>query len=257
MERLRQPGKKGLGKQQLLFWGMLFLLAGMFSRSFLQNRVLQIGSLTGEQLLEVMSASKAAVAAATTALVLQALETCAIPIFAFLLVERFANCTSRKKLMLFLLITALVSELPYNLMASGKILDLTSRSPAVAMVIGVAVLYFFRRYRENSFGNVLVKIIVGISAVLWAVLLKVDHGVALLAVTMTMWAMRKKKHLLTLAAGSVAAACMLISPFYILSAVGILPVHLYWEEESEDPKLFSYFIYPLLLLIVGLLSYFI
>ena len=53
MERLRQPGKKGLGRQQLLLFGMLFLLAGMFSRSFLQNRVLQMGSLTGWQLLEM------------------------------------------------------------------------------------------------------------------------------------------------------------------------------------------------------------
>ena len=35
MERLKSPRKKGLSKQQLLFWGMLFLVAGLFSRSIL------------------------------------------------------------------------------------------------------------------------------------------------------------------------------------------------------------------------------
>ena len=49
MERLNQSTKKGLSKQQILFWGMLFLLAGMFGRSVLQIRVLQIGTITSKQ----------------------------------------------------------------------------------------------------------------------------------------------------------------------------------------------------------------
>lgn len=257
MERLRQPGKKGLGRQQLLLFGMLFLLAGMVSRSFLQNRVLQMGSITGWQLLEVMSTSSGAVAAATVALVMQALETCGIPIFAFLLVEEYETCKNRRKMLLFLLIMALVSEIPYNFVMWGKFLHLTSRSPAVAMVIGMAVLYFLHRYSENSFKHVLVRIFVGIAAVLWAVMLNVDHGVALLVVMMTMWALRKKKHLLALVGGAVAAACVLISPFYIVSAMGILPVYLCREEEPADTKIFPYLIYPVLLLVAGLLSYFI
>ena len=257
MERLRRPGKKGLGRQQLLLFGMLFLLAGMFSRSFLQNRVLQMGSLTGWQLLEVMSTSSGAVAAATVALVMQALETCAIPIFAFLLVDGYETCQNRRKMLLFLLIMALVSEIPYNVAMSGEVLYMKSRSPAVAMVIGMAVLYFLHRYSENSFKNVLVRIFVGIAAVLWAVMLSVDHGVALLVVMMAMWALRKKKHLLALVGGAVAAACVLISPFYLASAMGILPVYLCREEDPAETKIFPYLIYPVLLLAVGLLSNFI
>ena len=60
------------------------------------------------------------------------------------------------------------------------------------------------------------------------------------------------------AGGAVAAAaCTLISPFYALSAMGILPVHLCREETSEDMKILSYLSYPVLLLAVGLLSDFI
>ena len=73
MERVVRPREKGLRKIQILFLGMMFLLAGMISRGFLQNRVLQMGSLTGAQLLETLSASGTAMAAATVALVMQAL----------------------------------------------------------------------------------------------------------------------------------------------------------------------------------------
>lgn len=256
MERLNQPTKKGPGKHQVLLWGILFLLAGVLGRCILQNKVLQMGSLTSQQLLEAMSASNT-MAAATAALVMQALETCAIPVFAFLLVDGYEKYRSRKTMLLYLVIAAAVSEIPYNYAMYGQLLHTASRNPAFAMVIGMAVLYFFNRYREKSFANVLVKIFVAMAAVLWAVILNVDHGAALLVVTITMWALRGKKHFLTLFGGAAASACVLFSPFYIVSAMGIFPVHLCREEETEDPALLPYLIYPILLCAAALLSIFI
>ena len=114
MEKIKNPEEKGLSKNQVLFWGLIFLLAGMISRGILQNRVLQMGGLTGMQLLQLLSGSGSAMATATAALVMQALETCAIPIFAFFLVEGYEKSQSRKNLLLYLLIAALASEIPYN-----------------------------------------------------------------------------------------------------------------------------------------------
>ena len=257
MEKIKNPEEKGLSKNQVLFWGLIFLLAGMISRGVLQTRVLQIGGLTGMQLLQLLSDSGSAMATATAALVMQALETCAIPIFAFFLVEGYEKSQSRKKLLLYLLITAAASEIPYNFVMAGTFLHTASRNPVIAMLIGVAVLYFFHRYSEKSFKNVLVRSAIGIAAVLWTVMLNVDHGPALLIVMMVMWTLRKKKHMLSLVGGVAAAACMLISPFYIVSIMGILPVHLCREETSEEMKIFPYLSYPLLLLAVCLLSNFI
>ena len=261
MEKIKNSEEKGLSKNQVLFWGLIFLLAGMISRGVLQTRVLQIGGLTGMQLLQLLSDSGSAMATATAALVMQALETCAkipsIPIFAFLLVEGYEKSQNRKKLLLYLLIVAAASEIPYKYVISGSFLHTASRNPAVAMLIGMAVLYFFYRYSEKSFKNVLVRSAVGIAAVLWAVMLNVDHGPAFLIVMMVMWTLREKKHMLTLIGGMAAAACMLISPFYIVSVMGVLPVHLCREETPEDMKIFPYLSYPLLLLAVCLLSNFI
>jgi len=258
MERLTQQKIRGLNKRQLVFWGLLFLLAGVISRSVLQNRVLHMGSLTNQQLLETLSASNRAVITAAIALMLQALETCAIPIFAFLLVAGFEKTQSRKKMFLTLLLTAAVSEIPYNLTMGGKLLDLTSRNPALAMVIGMLVLYFFRRYEEKSMQNTLLKTIVCIAAVLWCVMLNVEHGVILLVVTTVMWTFRNKGQFSVLFGAVVSTAFSVVSVFYIISAMGILPVHFYREEDEEkDNRMILYLAYPVLLLTVGLLSYFI
>ncbi len=255
MRRLGQTERKGLNKCSLYIWGLVFVLAGILSRSILQNGILQMNALTAEQLLEKMSASTAAMAVATVSIVLQAVETCAIPIFAFLLVDRFEKGKNEKKLLLCLLATAVISEIPYNLAMYGQVLHTATRNPAVALVIGLAVLYFFRRFSENAFANVLIKIFVGICAVLWAVMLNVEHGLPLLLVIMTMWALRNKKAMAILFGGAVASGCVLFSPFYIGAALGILPVHFYKaEEEEKEIALPLYAAYPVMLAVLGVIS---
>lgn len=257
MRRLGHSERKGISKLGLLIWGLVFVLAGILSRSILQNGILQMNTLSAEALTEKLSASTAAMAVATVALVLQAAETCAIPVVAFLLVNGFEKAKSGKKLLLCLLIMAAASEIPYNLAMYGSFLHTATRSPAVALVIGLAVMYFFRRLSENSFANVLVKIFVGLSAVLWAAMLNVEHGLPLLVVIMVMWALREKKSMGILFGGAVASGCVIFSPFYIGAALGILPVYFYRaQEEEKDVPLAVYAVYPAALAILGLVSIF-
>ena len=139
----------------------------------------------------------------------------------------------------------------------GKLLHMETRNPAVALVIGLAVLYFFRRFGENSFANVLIKLFIGIAAVLWATMLRVEHGLPVLIVMMTMWAMRNKKAAAILFGGAVASGCVLFSPLYIGAALGILPVYFYREEEEEtEIPLLVYAVYPAALAAFGLVSIF-
>ena len=86
METVRKRSS-GISSNGLRTWGMFFLLAGMLGKSILQNGLLNLGAVSFGQLLEQMQTSRAAMLYATLALVLQAMETCAVPIFAFLLVE--------------------------------------------------------------------------------------------------------------------------------------------------------------------------
>lgn len=255
MTRLTRSERKGLNKPQLLIWGLVFALIGILSRSILQNGILHANTLTGEELLAVISSSNIMMAVATAAIVMQVIEVCAIPIFAFLLVDGFEKAKDIKKLALCLLAVALISEIPYNLAMYGTLLHTATRNPAMTLVIGLAAMYFFDRFRENSFANVLIKLFVGLCAVLWVVLLNVEHGLPLLLVILAMWALRNKKSMRILFGGAAAALCAMFSPMYMASALGILPVYFYREEE-ESPAQISlalYAVYPAILLVAGII----
>lgn len=128
METVRKRSS-GISSNGLRTWGMFFLLAGMLGKSILQNGLLNLGAVSFGQLLEQMQTSRAAMLYATLALLLQAMETCAVPIFAFLLVEGVEHTSSLRNYALRVAGLAVLSELPYNLATSGKLLDTTSRNP--------------------------------------------------------------------------------------------------------------------------------
>jgi len=112
MERLDQRRDGGLTSRGLRLWGLLFLAVGVIGRSILQNRLLGVGTLTPMELLSVMDSSETMMVVATAALVMQVLETCAVPVFAFLLVEGFQHTRDVKNYFGRILAVALVSEIP-------------------------------------------------------------------------------------------------------------------------------------------------
>ncbi len=250
MERLAKPEKKGLNKVHLVIGGLIFLLLGIISRCVLQN----------DGLTDKISESAAMVVLIIAAILLM-LETCAIPVFAFLLVDGFQKTENKGKLFITLLIVAVASEIPYNLATWGDWLNTATRNPAIGMAVSLAVLYFFQRYEEPSFANVLIKLFVAIAAWLWIVMLNVDHGVELLFVVITMWALRGRKGMQLLLGGAVASACAIFDVMYFAAAMGVLLVHFYKEKEDPEEEaqitLPFYAAYPVLLLFVSLLAKFV
>ena len=82
MERLGNTRPtSGLNTGSLRAWGMLFVVGGIVSCSILQNRMLGVGLRNPEELKVLMDSSSTAMIIATIALVLQAMETVAVPIF--------------------------------------------------------------------------------------------------------------------------------------------------------------------------------
>lgn len=251
MERLTNEKPSGLSGNMLRVWGILFVLAGIVSRGILQTRLLGVGSSTNQQLLELMDAAPGAMAIATAALVMQAIEGCAVPIFAFLLVEGFCHTKDWKKYALRIAGVAILSELPYNLVAGGKILDMTGRNPVFGLLLGMAVLYFCRRYEEKGAKNTMVKLCVIAAAILWAEILQVEHGVLMIVSVGVLWLLRGKTNLRALGGAVAGMTCMIISPFYLATAMGFLPIHLYNGEQGNGNRWANYLAYPVLLLIVG------
>lgn len=252
MERLGNNRPSGIHAGALKTWGMVFVMAGILGRGLLQNRLLGVGSVDLQQLLELMQASEGAMAMATVALILQAMETCGVPIFAFCLVEGFHHTSNWLRYLLRLLALALVAELPYNLAIHQKLLAFGSVNPVFGLVISLLALWMYRQFA----GKKLVCILVAVAAALWCGMLGIEHGVPVLLIVTTLWIFRKKPALRGFAGCAAAVLCSVSSIFYLAAPMSFLAIHMYNGEPGEQERLISYLFYPVALLAVGLVAKF-
>lgn len=252
MERLGNSRPSGLHAGNLRAWGMLFVVAGIVGRSILQNRMLGIGVLSAEELVQLMQSSQEAMIIATIALVLQAMETVAIPIFVFLLVEGFLHTSDWKKYLLRVSGMAVLTEIPYDLAMYGKVMDFGGQNPALALVLCMIVLYMFKRFA----GKKLICVVMALAGILWGIMLKIDHSVPMLLMLCIIYLFRNKRMYMGFSGMAVAAVCTAISPFYLAGAMGFLAIHFYNGEPGEGNRVVNYLFYPVALLAIGLVAMF-
>ncbi|MDO4501142.1 MAG: TraX family protein [Erysipelotrichaceae bacterium] len=74
----------------------------------------------------------------------------AFPIFAFMLVEGFYHTGNLKKYFKRLLIGALISEIPYNLMMSGSLIDPFDQNVMWTFIIGLGAMYFTDKLSKKN-----------------------------------------------------------------------------------------------------------
>ena len=256
MNRIGGKTNSGLTGSALRTWGMLFMLAGVVGRGIFQNHLLGLGDASNQQLLLTMLEEQNGMLYASLALILQALETCAAPIFAFLLVEGFKHTADFMKYLLRVAGVAVISEIPYNLAISGTALDMSSRNPVFGIVLGLIIMYFYNRYTEKLVKNFAIKLVVTLAAILWSSMLRIESGACIVILVAVLWAFRNKTTFRDIMGTSAAIACCLISPFYLVSPMGFMAIHFYNGEKGEQNKWVNYLAYPVILLAIGLVGIF-
>ena len=248
MERLNeQKPLRGLSAAALRNWGYLFLLLGIVARAVIQNGMLNLQGMTTQQLFETLQSSGDAMALATVSLVMQALEACAIPIFAFLLVEGFCHTANFAKYLGRVALVALVSEIPYNLAMGGNFFVTASRNPVFGLVLGLILLWFYRYYGEKSAKNIFINILVTLAAALWCGMLGIEHGVFTILLVAAAWFVRGKQ-VRTLVCALAAALGVVFSVLYLTAPISALAIHYYNEEKGESSRIFNLLCYPVMLL---------
>lgn len=93
----------------------------------------------------------------------------AYPIFAFMLVEGFRHTGNLKKYLLRLLIFALISEIPFDLMCGGTWLFPTQQNVMFTFIISMLLMLFMEQPKKIK--NTVLKYIVFVITALFAVLL--------------------------------------------------------------------------------------
>ena len=252
MERLGNTRPSGLNTGSLRTWGMLFAIAGIISRCVLQNTLLGVGTRSMQELMELMQADQTAMIITTVSLVLQAMETVAVPIFVFLLFEGFQHTSDWKKYLTRLVGLALLTEIPYDLAMNGKVLEFGTQNPVIGLVLCFALLLLFRRFA----GKKLICVMMALAGFVWALMLKVDHGIPMMLMICVMQLFRNKKMYMGFSGMAAAALCTGISPFYLVAPMGFLAIHFYNGEKGNSSRLVNYLFYPVALLAIALVAKF-
>lgn len=256
MERIQPRRNKGLTTAGLRVWGMLFVAAGIVGRSILQNRILGLSDPSSPGLLAVLESNPDMMMYATMAIVLQALETCAVPIFAFLLTEGMEHTRDVKKYMLRVLGIAAAAELPFNIAMSGRLLDLGTRNPVFGLVFAMIVILFSKHYGEKTFKNAVIRIFVALCGAAWCTMLRIEYGSTLVIISAVLWAFRMKPSYRNVAGATATILCSLSSMFFMAAPMGFLAVFLYNGEEGDVNPTVKYAAYPTILLVAAVAGMF-
>ena len=255
MERLASRKKRGINGNALKTWGLVFLICGVVGRGVIQTGMLGIGGMTTQQLLDVLGTSDQAMQLVTFSLAMQALETCAVPIFAFLLTEGVQHTSDFKKYFLRIFQLALITEIPYNLAMGGKLFDLSTRNPVFSLVLCMVMLYLFGRYPGKKFVNVVLKLVIVAATIVWCEMLKIEFGSAMVLVTAVLWALRSNALYRNFAGAAAAIVCTMFSLFFLAAPMGFMAVHLYDGEKSTNDRRVTYLAYPCVLLIAAIAGF--
>lgn len=248
MNQIGKRKKLTINGNALRTWALLFLAAGVIGRGVIQTHILGVGSLTTQQLLEVMGSSQQTMAMATCSLVLQALETCAVPLYALMLVEGVQNTSSFPAYFKRIFMLAVICELPYNLAMSAKLLAFGSRNPVFALVMCMVMLYLYGRFPEGKKTNALIKVVITIVAILWCEMLKIEFGSATVLITAVMWAFRKNSLYRNFAGAAAAIVCTVMSMYFLAAPMAFMIIHGYDGEKSTNSRNVNYLAYPVILL---------
>lgn len=255
MERIQPRRKRGINTGGLRAWGLLFIALGAVSAGVIQNRIL--GMSSGTDLLALLEQKPEMMSYATMAVVMQAMETCAVPIFAFLLAEGMDNTSDPKSYLIRVLTLAAVSEIPYNLVFSGRLLDFSTRNPVFGVAIALIAIWFCKGYEEKKLKNFLIRMMLVVCAALWCGMLRVNYGGTMVLISYVLWAFRHKPHSYRLLAGfAVAVLCSVSYMLFIAAPMGFMAVMFYNDEEGDTDRRVNYGAYPAILLITLAAGYF-
>lgn len=249
METIQTQQKTGFHADALRAWGMIALALGALGRGLIQGRFLGAGSYSPQELLARMNDPET-MTLVTVALVMQLLETCAVPIFAFLTVEGFCHTADFGKYLTRVVILAVLAEIPYNLAFSGKVLTVANQNPVFGVALTLITLYFYQRYPGNSIKALGIKLLVTVAAMVWAAMLRIEFGGCLVFLAAVLFAFRKKPMLATLAGATAAMVCSVSNVFFLVSPMTFLLLRNYNGEPGELGRGVKYLAYPAILLAI-------
>lgn len=186
----------------------------------------------------------------------------AFPIFAFMCAEGYTRTHNVRRYMLRLLIAAVISEIPFNLMCAGSVLYPYHQNVLWTLLLGLALLYLIDRTRERLKGTAataLCALLVLLCFMLGYAAMLDYYGAGVLTVLLfRFFPCRGLKNFFCQLAGMYVINVSLLGGYYYETALfgfrlelvqqgfallALLPIWLYSGKRNTDDRFFKYFCY--------------
>lgn len=235
----------------LKIFACITMLVQTIGIAIVEKGMIHLDQYTQAELSEAMAADPHLMALAGIGSVMQLIGGLALPIFAFLLVEGFSYTSDYKKYLLSIVLFALISEIPYDLAMSQKVVDWSGQNALITMAVCLLMLYFLRMVKaENSFVCAIARLLIILCALVWVTLFRAQYGLCMVLLTAVFYLFYTKNVWKTILG-------ILISLLYVTGPLSFYGIWCYNEKRSDKlPKYAYYAFYPLHLLILGVISAF-
>lgn len=256
----RSRVSRGLSSFRLKVIGAVFMALSVASTT-LMPAILGVsldGGAAGAAGAGMASISSADMVALTEMVLCEIVSWCAVPIYAWLLVDGYRHTRGVWPYAGRLAALAVVCEVPYDLATSGRPFDMTSQNPVWGLVIALIVLALLdwtaaRFDGGNSVARILISLAIALAGIMWNLLMNVglrQHvmyaGALTLGFALIFRYLAARENTMMITAG-LLGAMMLIVP-----AVGVMFLH--WrngEAGWRQPwtQWIFYALYPAMLLV--------
>lgn len=195
--------------------------------------------------------------------ILRCVGRLAFPLFAFMAVEGYLHTRSLKKYLLRLLMLAVISEIPFDLLVSGSVFDPMHQNVIWTIILGLCCIRAFENISADL--KKMLSAVVIIASLAAAIIARVDYSSAGVLTLLAFYAFRgntvrcRLMQLLSLAfinlvlLGGIGFA-------FPYQALAVLPLPIIWlYDGSQGPhngfiKAANYLFYPAHMLILALFS---
>lgn len=175
----------------------------------------------------------------------------AFPIFAYCIVEGFIHTSNLKRYITRMCIFAFLSELPFNLMHSGRWLYDGKSNVLFTFAVALMVLGVFKWAKEKGVRGRMAAYGTMAVALVGTYFLQTDYswiGITFIVVMYCLRDMPEYKYI----CGSIIL-WLNGSLYNLVAPLGFVPIYFSRDEKGKLPKWITYGIYPLHMLLLGLL----
>ena len=211
----------------LKMFACIVMLIQTVGIAVIEKGLIHLDQYTQESLNQAMSKDSRLMTLAGIGSIMQLIGGMAIPVFAFLLVEGFRNTSDYKKYLLTMIITALVSEIPYDLAICGKVWDLSSQNAMITMCICLILLKCMELFSNSSgFAGSMVRILIMIAAIVWVSIFRAEYGLCMVLLVTVFYVFDTKNVLKTV------LGCI-ISLMYVTGPIAFYGIWCYNGERKD------------------------